>query len=289
MFAKAILATDLSPASDRIVSCISCLKGLGVREIVLTHALGIRHLDDMRYELLRMLEPHLERQREELEKAGFAACIRAPRGMPVEELVRVTREQDAEIVIMGSVGHSLAHDVLLGSTVLQFIHHSPVPVLILRVHPSSEGGEPFCVDSPPDLGSHILYATDFSDNAEFAYQTVKHLVAEGARRVTLLHVQDIAHLGRATKEQLSEFDRIDQERLERRKAELATLGKAEIDIVVLHGHATEEILKHSREGVSLIVLGSQGRGYFRDVFLGSTSHNVARHATVPVLLVPHPR
>ena len=42
----------------------------------------------------------------------------------------------------------------------------------------------------------------------------------------------------------------------------------------------------SRESVSLTVMGSQGRGHLGELFLGSVSHNVARHAPVPVLLIP---
>jgi len=34
------------------------------------------------------------------------------------------------------------------------------------------------------------------------------------------------------------------------------------------------------------VMGSQGRGFIGEVFLGSVSHQVVRRAPVPVLLVP---
>ncbi|MEX0827796.1 MAG: hypothetical protein WD005_02480 [Haliea sp.] len=57
MFKKTIFATDLSPASDEVLKCLKSLREIGVEQIVLTHALGIRHLDDLRYELIRMVEP----------------------------------------------------------------------------------------------------------------------------------------------------------------------------------------------------------------------------------------
>jgi nucleotide-binding universal stress UspA family protein len=36
----------------------------------------------------------------------------------------------------------------------------------------------------------------------------------------------------------------------------------------------------------VIVMGSQGRGFISEVFLGSVSHQVVRQAPVPVLLIP---
>jgi nucleotide-binding universal stress UspA family protein len=60
--------------------------------------------------------------------------------------------------------------------------------------------------------------------------------------------------------------------------------------MITYGSPVTEILKKATDdGVTLIVMGSQGRGYISELFLGSVSHNVARHAGVPVLLVPLPR
>jgi len=46
------------------------------------------------------------------------------------------------------------------------------------------------------------------------------------------------------------------------------------------------VLNESKNGYSLIVLGSQGRGFFNEIFIGSVSHQVARQSDVSVLLVP---
>lgn len=41
-----------------------------------------------------------------------------------------------------------------------------------------------------------------------------------------------------------------------------------------------------KSGCSLILMGTQGRGFLNELFLGSVSHNVARRVPLPVLFVP---
>lgn len=41
-----------------------------------------------------------------------------------------------------------------------------------------------------------------------------------------------------------------------------------------------------RGDYTLIVLGSQGRGYFGEMFVGSVAHHVTRQTIVPTLRVP---
>ena len=38
--------------------------------------------------------------------------------------------------------------------------------------------------------------------------------------------------------------------------------------------------------ISLIVMGTQGRGFLAELFLGSVAHNISRVADCPMLLIP---
>ena len=40
------------------------------------------------------------------------------------------------------------------------------------------------------------------------------------------------------------------------------------------------------EDISLIVLGTQGKGFIAEIFLGSVAHNITRVAPCPILLIP---
>lgn len=60
----------------------------------------------------------------------------------------------------------------------------------------------------------------------------------------------------------------------------------EAERVVQVGHPGELVKHTAREGASLIVVGTRGRGPLTAALLGSVSQEVARYAPCPVVLVP---
>jgi nucleotide-binding universal stress UspA family protein len=137
-----------------------------------------------------------------------------------------------------------------------------------------------------------LFCTDFSSTAERAFEYVQRIVAGGARRVTLLHVQDRTRIRPHLEHRLEEFNQTDRQRLDQLRARvLETAGDVQVRSLVPYGHPVEEILRvvGEEQDDSLIVMGSQGRGFLAQVFLGSVSQAVIRGAPVPVLLVPAER
>ena len=57
--------------------------------------------------------------------------------------------------------------------------------------------------------------------------------------------------------------------------------------VLVRGSAARALLDEGKEA-DLIVVGSRGRGGFTSLLLGSTSHQVVHHATVPVTVIRSP-
>lgn len=138
------------------------------------------------------------------------------------------------------------------------------------------------------FSEHVLFATDFSEIAGYAFSQLEQLVA-GCRKVTLVHIQDKVKLEQHLKPRLEEFDQHDLERLKELKQTLLKKGTPAIDMEVLHGTPYEEIARLVRESnVQMVIMGTQGLGFVVEVFLGSVSHNVVSHSVAPVLLIPVP-
>jgi len=69
------------------------------------------------------------------------------------------------------------------------------------------------------------------------------------------------------------------------RLEAAGVPKVQTRMVV--GHPVPVILEFLQTSdISLIVLGTQGKGFIAEIFLGSVAHNVSRFAPCPILLIP---
>lgn len=287
MFSKLLIATSLSKTSSQILRCMHGLKKAGTKEVILVHAMNIRDVGTLYHQLRKFAYPKLEEQKGLLEEMGFSVEVEIPLGFPYYEINRIAAEKKASLIVVCFTAESLVESVFSGDVACEVINRAQKPVLALKARILEDEAGKRCEVICEDLFDHILYPTDFSDTAERAFGYVEKIVEGGCRKVTLFHVQEKSRIDKYLKDRLEEFNRIDQARLERLKGRLIDKGAREVDIEIPYGSATGEILRTNREkAFSLIVMGSQGRGFISEVFLGSVSHHVVRHAPVPVLLVP---
>ena len=150
-----------------------------------------------------------------------------------------------------------------------------------------QAGKEECRAVCNDVFHHVLHPTDFSKTSERAYH-LEYIVKETHCAVTLLHVHDRMLLEPHAAHQMEEEGRkIDSERLERRRERLLQLGAASVETLVDRGHPALKIIERAKEsGRTLILMGTQGKGFVEELFLGSVAHNVARRAPLAVLFVP---
>ncbi|MFW5830894.1 MAG: universal stress protein [Prolixibacteraceae bacterium] len=305
----AILGTDFSKAVSEIISNYGMFKTIGIEKITLVHVLNLRDRIMVEDFAVKGLEEKLKAQKEILEEKGFGVEAELIFGIPHIELDKKRKEKGAGLIIVGSHGRTSSSSTI-GGTIADVLQNLKAPVLVIPLKKKETTSKDFEGENifeyeqimrqlekqEPDwnlksvkLIDHILLPADFSDFSEEAFQSLKNMDVK-LPKVTLLHVQDEVKIGKHLEHKLDEFNKIDTERLNRLKKALQTAHpETSVQIELIYGKPTKVILNYIRENsVSLTIMGSQGRGFFEEIFIGSVSHQVARKSASNVLIVPLP-
>jgi len=287
MFKRLILATDLSAASNAVIESMGGLKTLGSEECLLVLALP-QESDELIVEFRRdIIDQRLQAQKELLEKLGYQTETRIVTGSGKRELNRIAVEEDYALIVAGAEEHSLTSEIFSSSLAYDIVHHAEKPLLILRLEKDPDTGFAAAGEISAENEQPVLFATDFSANSETAFEYLESLVACGFKNIILYHVLDKGKIEPYLEDMLEDFQKEDLERLESMKRMLAEKGHANIEILLHYGRPAMDIVQLAEERrPQLILMGSQGRGFIRELYLGSVSHHVARRASTSVLLIP---
>jgi manganese transport protein len=75
---------------------------------------------------------YLDRLRDELTSRGLSVTTLLAAGTPADELVRVAKEQQVDLIAMSTHGHRFLSDLIHGATVDRLRHLVDIPVLLLK-------------------------------------------------------------------------------------------------------------------------------------------------------------
>lgn len=154
----------------------------------------------------------------------------------------------------------------------------------------------------------ILYPTDLSENARYAFGFAVSLANSYDAKITVLHVvEEISSFARSMVEEIMGETRWTETIKEKETVVLSSL-KTRLEefctdvlreepgcpfmvdkTFVVSGHPVDQIVRYTAElGVDLVIMGSRGKGGLADVTMGSTSRRVLRRCKKPVLIVCPP-
>lgn len=289
MMERAIIATDLSEASDIMVRRLAFLREFGVSQLLLLQCPDYQEVASEVFPYVATIQTEaIERQKSNLEELGFTVETRISPGNAKREINRIAEEEGYPLVVVGSQGRSLIGGAFLGGVAHEVMLGTRKPLLIVRLTVDDQRHLRVAGLAEDGVAKHILFATDFSPGAAGAFAYLEQLIATGSvAKVTLLHVQDRTHIEPYLVERLDEFNTVDTKRLEELKAKLSTGSKVQVVPKLVYGDPHIEILRELDGGeATMVMMGTQGRGFLRELFVGSVSQYVARHATVPVMLIP---
>ncbi|NMC73997.1 MAG: universal stress protein [Geobacteraceae bacterium] len=143
--------------------------------------------------------------------------------------------------------------------------------------------------------STILFATDFSEISEYAFDYALTLAKKFGSRLILMHVINEPVDLRGFYVPHISFDSLEQEISDAAASMMEKFCAARLqelpnhEKVVTSGIPYEEILKKiDEENVSLVVLGTHGRAGIDHLLFGSTAERVVRRARCAVMTVRPP-
>ena len=276
-----LIATDLSENSNEVVGCVA-KEGRDFTKIAkLVHIISVETAGGLDEALEKADRPAIENQVETLKNAGIDASYAFAYGIPSVEINRLIAEEKYQFLVLGSHSKSMVEEVLLGSVADSIISNLSVPALLIKCKGNNQAVCHLV------FSGNILFPTDFSDNAKAAFETLTSLVSNYNSTVTLYHVQNKDTIPRDLDYKIEEFNRIDTDRLNKLRGSLLKAGAKYVKVKVETGYAKQAITDEINGGnYNLVVMGTQGRGWIEEIFLGDVAHAVIRKSNTSLFLVP---
>jgi len=145
MIKRILYPTDFSAHAQKCLDYILKLKDCGIEEVVLLHVMDdriIKYSEEMFEEsideqtVIDQCQKACATKLAELEKAlkneGLKVKTIVRLGVPFSVIINAAEEVDASMIVMGHRGHTLAKEMLLGSTAEKVARKCRRPLLLIR-------------------------------------------------------------------------------------------------------------------------------------------------------------
>ncbi len=292
MFRRILFPTNFEEFSFEILKSISCLKSGGLQDVVLLHVIdidkaysradwgGIVNLTSIHESATEQLSSYAEY----LHAEGINGKITVATGPLVSEIIRIGQGEGVSLIVAGRQKRSRLGDLFIGSTTNQIIRKAAVPILVTKYHTiteiEGEVVERFCVN----LFQKILYAVDWSPSTERAEEYLPLLRQLGASEIIIVHIaDDLVKRSTFRTDETQEPIEVRTEKLRSLERELQTKGFQAKAYLLEEGSPYQAINRiATEEDVSLIIMGSGGKGFVEGILGGSVSQRVVKRSEKPV-------
>jgi nucleotide-binding universal stress UspA family protein len=288
-----VAAIDLAVPSEQALERAAAIAQLNGASLILVHAQAddapvpgadnevVKQLGEVsaavRVEEARRLATKLD----EMTARGIQASLVGRGGSPGDVVGDVAKEVNADLIVVGTHGHTGIQRFLLGSAATAILRTAPCDVLVCRGTPTSAAF------------TRPLVASDFSPAATRALRNAAALTAPGAAMEVVHAWQLPAGSWGATLLGQARFpwNTVRDAVLSGVKAQADKLVATTQDLghpihVELVQGPPPSVITHAAErgGHDLIAIGTHGHRGFRRLLLGSVAESVIRHAPCSVLV-----
>src|SRR5215813_13241384 len=139
MYRKILVALENSRADVTLLPHVQKLAKLAGSELLLVHvsdgwvARNFNQLKLAESEEMKEDRVYLEERQRELIDDGFTCDAVLALGEPSDEIIKLAREKDVDLIAMTTHGHRFISDILYGATADKVRHAVDVPVLLLKL------------------------------------------------------------------------------------------------------------------------------------------------------------
>jgi nucleotide-binding universal stress UspA family protein len=193
-------------------------------------------------------------------------------GRPATVIKQVVAELDAGMVILGGKHHSVLDRWLAGSTSIDVVRTTEVPVLIMGGRRTPVG--------------RVLAAVDLSAAAQPTIEAAEQFAALYKAELRVLNVlEPLAAIPEAPNYDLARYYARIEEYLKTRVWPLVRAPRAET--LTRYGYPVVAIREHVQEwNPDVVVVGSHGKGWVDRFLIGSATEGLLNELPATVLVIP---
>jgi nucleotide-binding universal stress UspA family protein len=139
MYKHILIPLENSSADETILTHIRPLARIAGAKLLLVHvadgwvARNFNQLQLAESEEMKEDRAYLEERVRELTGEGFSCDAVLALGEPSDEIIKLAREKNIDLIAMTTHGHRFISDILYGATADKVRHEVEVPVLLLKV------------------------------------------------------------------------------------------------------------------------------------------------------------
>jgi nucleotide-binding universal stress UspA family protein len=228
-----------------------------------------------------LVEAYLEEKSKELKAKGLAVKTEAVEGTPADVILARAANENEDLVIMSSHGHSGVKRWVLGSVTEKVVHASRCPVLIVQPYQKPR----WSVETP--VLKKILVPLDCSEPSLAVLPLVKELARPFDASLVLLTVLVPLYMP-TVGDFISDLAESADHVLEEVVKEMETSG-VKASKMTVWGLGVDDIIRVAEESkTDLIALSTHGASGLARWAIGSVAEGVLHRAPVPCLIIRPP-
>jgi len=281
---KILLATDFSSASEKAAAYAKALARRFGSTVEIAHVFDPSVVTSYEEATLGMVatmkrqssDEELERVRSDFYAAGIDVSTTSPEGhSPAPDLLKLAKQRKVDVIVAGTSSRRGLERLILGSTAEELIRNAPCPVLTVGPNADPPADKPLFFE-------RILYATDFSAEADKAAAFALSFAEDSGARLLLCYIFDPAKVRPTV---TAVVDDAFKRALQRLVPE-SSYDWCNPEFLVEHGEAAEAILGvAARVKPDLIVLGARRSSFWLTHVERGVTTNLLAEAHCPVMTV----